>query len=691
MQKVLVVGLSIVSLVCCKMASLNRGWDSAAWGQAARPTIAAAQPTLLEPVVVTATRLRDVPEDASRLPAKISVITAEDIQQMGARTVQEALQYQGEVVLYDQIGNPFQQTIDLRGFNAQPVPTTGVFVDGVRVNEGDFGIVNFDLIPIEDVERIEVMPGTTTIFGRNALGGAINILTKRGHERKVEGEVALGSFNRQRFRVSGSVPFKDFDVYVGATRELEDGFRDEAEGRMTRLLAKVGYRPWEATDISLSLTHVNNHLGQAGSLPLDLLRRDREANVTPGDFSDALLHFFTLNVRQKLPLGFSVALNSFYRDNTLEGFTAFTGGTSQATTDIQSFGGTVQATHEGQLLGQRNLFTMGVEVTPNTIETQSEFTFGGFPSAARRETDETALGVYLQNRFDLLPRLTLTTGFRYDRTNLDFRDKIDPTLSGEQTFDRMNPRVGLVYNVLDSLGIYISYAEGFRTPTVDELFALGPFGSNPDIKPMQSRTVEVGFRGGIRPWFDGSLALFHTDVEDEILFVVTDPVTFFGRNENISDSRRRGIELSLKGRYRNIVDGFLNYSFTQATFETDVLLFSGFVREGSRIPLVPRFRFSSGLNFHPGKGWTISLMGLHVSDQVLLNDEPNTLRPLGDYFILNGQVSYQQAGFRAFLTAYNLLNREYETFGVVGGFPAQPFLIPAPKIHFFGGVSYAFR
>ncbi|NIO09559.1 MAG: TonB-dependent receptor plug domain-containing protein, partial [Deltaproteobacteria bacterium] len=92
----------------------------------------------LKPVVVSTTRLKDVEEEAFRLPKKVFVITSEDIEKQGAKTVQEAVQYQTGIVLYDQIGNEFQSTVDLRGFNGQPVTGTTVFVDGVRVNEPDF-------------------------------------------------------------------------------------------------------------------------------------------------------------------------------------------------------------------------------------------------------------------------------------------------------------------------------------------------------------------------------------------------------------------------------------------------------------------------------------------------------------------------------------------------------------------------
>src|SRR2546425_7778717 len=92
-------------------------------------------PEVLQEVVVSSTRLPGDPVDVRTLPAKVTVITADEIQRSGAKTVQEAIQQATGIVMYDAVGNAFQQTIDLRGFNGQPVPGTSVFVDGVRVNE----------------------------------------------------------------------------------------------------------------------------------------------------------------------------------------------------------------------------------------------------------------------------------------------------------------------------------------------------------------------------------------------------------------------------------------------------------------------------------------------------------------------------------------------------------------------------
>ena len=89
----------------------------------ASPEFGHAQDTL-PPVVVQSTRLKDLEEPISKIPEKVIVLSAEDIKTSGAKTIQEVLQYQTGMVLYDQVGNDFQSTLDMRGFNGQPVTTT---------------------------------------------------------------------------------------------------------------------------------------------------------------------------------------------------------------------------------------------------------------------------------------------------------------------------------------------------------------------------------------------------------------------------------------------------------------------------------------------------------------------------------------------------------------------------------------
>lgn len=657
----------------------------------------------LPPVVVTATRLRDVEEPSTRVPGKVIAITDKEIQNLGAKTIQEILQYQTGIVLYDQIGNEFQQTVDLRGFNGQPVPATSVFVDGVRVNEPDFNTINFDLVPIEDIERIEIMPSTATIFGRNALGGVINIITKRGRKDRPHFGFDLGggSFGRQKYSFStdGPLPLGDLDYYFGVTRELTDGFRDSTGGRITRIFGKLGYKPGEWTDATLSYTHVGDHLKQAGSLPGSILRFDRRRNLTPGDFGDSDLDMVALDLRQKLPAGFSLAVNGFGRDNDQESFVRGLSSTSSLETATASGGGTVQLTHEGAILARKNLARIGVEYGRNRFDTTNTATFTCCPGAfiTKQLTRENVVGVYFTDSFSVLESLVVNAGVRYDWDSLDFTDKIDPSLNGTRKFHRFSPKTGLIYTPIPDLSLYFSYSEGIRVPTVQEIFALGPFGSNLNLVAMKSRNLELGLKSKPKDWLEATLTLFYMPVRDEILFIATDPLDpFSGRNENISKTLRRGVELALKVRHGRWIDGFINYTVTKATFESDFFIpginfFDPLrpVKKGDELPLVPRHRVGVGVNVQPVDGLVVSLFGNYVGRQFQLRDEPNQAKQLADYFVLNSRIAYRWREWTGHLTLNNLTDRKYSTSGILVGAPFnESFRVPAPGFNVFAGLTY---
>jgi len=647
----------------------------------------------LPEVTVSSTRLLDVPLDLRRYPGQVRVVTGDEIETFERDTVPGVIQYEPGITLYNQTGNPFEPTLDMRGFSGEPVTETAVFLDGVRVNTPDFNIVDWDLLPVKDLQRIEVVPGTASIFGRNALAGVINLRTKRGGPvPEAKAEIAGGSFGQQRYRASVGGPVGGFDYYLGFTQELEDGFRQASDSNVTQLFAKVGRRIEGAgTDITGSFLFVTDHLEQPGTLPEAILNIDRTRNLTPGDFSDRTLYQGILNLRQELPAGFSAALNGFVRDLDREFFTV--GLTSQSTnqTGILSGGLTAQVTHEATPFDHRNVFVAGVEYTRNDVNSKGSAQFTGFPpSLAETKTDENVVGIYFQESFDLIPEvLILSGGGRYDWDRIDFSDLFDATNDRVRTFQHFSPRAGLNWNVTEDVGLYFSYSEGFRSPTVNELFAFFPFSSNPDLDPPTGRTFEVGTRVRAGEYFEGTLALFQTDVDDEIVFVVTDPTTGGGINQNVQKTRRRGLELTLRGRYGNLINGFVNYSYVNATFETDALLASGPVRAGDDIPLVPRNRVGWGVNVSPVEGLTFSLAGLYVGPQFLSGDEANLSKPLDPYYVMTGRVNYRRGPLTLFVQGNNITDAEYEVWGVLA-FGGARFLMPAPGASVFGGVILEF-
>jgi len=651
---------------------------------AARAQLPAAEEPEVElgEVVVSASRLSDTIQELQRVPGQVYVITAEEIQREKPRSVQEALRQVPGLVLYDQVGNSQQGSLDLRGFNAQPVPSVAVFVDGVRVNEPDTNFVNFDLIPIQDVERIEVLPGGTAIFGRNAIGGVINIVSRRGGKSpQTTLETAGGSYHHYRLSANTSGPLKDFDYYVGFVQDRESGYRDASDGRISRGTMRFGYRPSEATDLGGSYQYVNDRLEQAGTLTLAQERANRRQNATPGDYAANELSAFTLQGRQRLWEGLSLAGNAFYRAQSQDAFTTYTGGTLRSATETSRAGGTLQLSYESTLWGRLSRLSLGGEGAHGRADVDS-LTVAVGTTHARRVSDEVTWGFFAQEAFDLLPTVTLTTGIRYDVTRYDFEDPLVPANNAAKNYSRLTPRAGLSYNPWKALTLYANYGEGFRIPTTMELFAFPTFGSNPALRPMTSRTYETGLRARPWEWLEGSLAVFLTDVEEEIVYDGT------WSNVNLPKSRRQGVEVGLRLRPHSQVELQLSYTYTEATFQTNTTLSSGAVAKGDTVPLVPAHRAVGSVSYRPLPGLELSLNGQYVGRQVLLNDEPNRQAyRVQDAFVLGARGSYTWKQVTWWVSGSNLTNARYESYGVLGGFPVAPSVMPAPGIAVLGGVT----
>src|SRR4026207_1285897 len=124
------------------------------------------------------------PTIGSGIPARISTVTGAAIDAWEPRLLADALATPPGISPYDDLGSPFKLNLTTRGFNVGPVvglpPGVSVFLDGVRQNEPDAAEVNFDLLPMEHVQRVELLSGSGSLLGSNSLGGAINLITRRG-------------------------------------------------------------------------------------------------------------------------------------------------------------------------------------------------------------------------------------------------------------------------------------------------------------------------------------------------------------------------------------------------------------------------------------------------------------------------------------------------------------------------------
>src|SRR5213595_2095305 len=612
----------------------------------------------LAPVVVTGVRLPTTRELARGLAGRTATLHAADLDARGVRSLADALEQLPGVTTSDELGAPGQLDVTLRGF--QVSPTIGlpqgvtVYLDGVRVNEPDAHEVNFDLLPLEDVDHVDVTYGPSVLLGRNSLGAAVNLVTRRGTvpaEREVE--VSGGSFGRYELKARAGDRRGMWDYYMGTRYEHEDGWRAATPSRTATLFGKLGVNTgtWDAT---LSYAAAYNRIYQAGSLPESVYAVAPRVNFTSGDYFAPQAHLVTLKAHRLLGGSrVQVAVNAFGRTLTADQFNKNASPPDTRERNRERIGGgAVQLSGTLSLRARPLRWLAGVDGAYQHTGVRLYAVRSGAPDSLTESVlaNEVDLGAFVGANWPLAPSLTATIAGRYDYIRVPFEDLLDAGQSGLNIFRRFSPRVGLTWRGPSGHELFGSVSRGFRAPALVEIgcadpaaacplpFALGP---DPALRPVVATTYETGWRfRGRTGRVDLSADVYWTDVRDDIFFVASTLTAGYFRN--IGATRRAGIELA--GQWEaGEVRLSANFGDTAATFRNAARLATPrdsageTVLPGDVLPLVPDSRANAGISVPVVAGGTTGLSlrvgfdARYVGRQWLRGDEANATRRLPDY------------------------------------------------------------
>ena len=295
------------------------------------------------------------------------------------------------------------------------------------------------------------------------------------------------------------------------------------------------------------------------------------------------------------------------------------------------------------------------------------------------------IGIYATNTFSITPQLGLTLSGRYNRTEIALRDQIGVELNGDHTFDRFNPAAGLTYQFHSALSFYGSYSESSRVPTPVELTCADPeapcrlpnaFVADPPLDQVITKTWETGLRG--RLWrVDWNADFFRATSFDDLIFISSGALTNEGYFQNVAQTLRHGVELSIGGTLFDRLHGLLNYTFISATFETDLAVSSPNhpearggeidVEAGDRIPGVPQHNLKADITLTVTEALSLGTNILINSSQVFRGDEGNLIDQIPGYSIVNLRARYTLWNHLSiFAKVNNLFDETYETFGLFG-------------------------
>lgn len=660
-----------------------------------------------ERVVVTATRLDDKSAPKDEVPASITIVDRDQIEASGARNLQDLLTGEAGIVLFDQVGNDVQKTLDLRGFAGGE--GLAVFVDGARINDPRNNGAALEQVPLDAVERVEITRGpAAALAGGGSEGGVLRVITRRGTEPAASLTASAGTWNTQRYDGSYGGDFGLFDLFLSGSYDTTDGFRPNAGGDQTRFDATGGFDLGRERRLSVSILTSHLDYGNPGALTRTEFDADPTQNIYNAlDYTDDAARQASLNFQGSVGGGFSLAANLSYRDERTKALTTgraapvFGGFFLDA--DGGTWMGTVQATRDVASRHGSQRITFGGELLDGETDSSGFFTSPASPGSydpnapdSRNTAGARNVGLFLQDAWTISSRWTVTAGARGDRSRVHYEEAIPgPTPSDERTFSEASFRAGGTFRPSEHVDVYASYGDAFLPPTPEQLFAFPSFGSNPDLLPEDARAYEAGVRTHGRT---GSLeaALFWTDTKNEIIFDPTPlPSDPFGRNVNAGKTRRRGVELSARGGLARGVTGFVNAAYTDAVFTNGP-------NDGGEVPLVPKVRSAAGIDAKLPAGFEVRADALYVGSQVLDNDPSNIEARLDAYTVVNVHVGWERrlgsgasshAGrLGLFVDALNVFDETYATRGIFAfdfttSTPAD-FVTPAPGRRYLAGVTW---
>jgi iron complex outermembrane receptor protein len=258
------------------------------------------------------------------------------------------------------------------------------------------------------------------------------------------------------------------------------------------------------------------------------------------------------------------------------------------------------------MAGRESRLVLGVDLLKETVNAESlnNYPDPDFPFLVDEGTryERRVIGAYAHNEISIHPALILTLAGRMDWSEFEFtRAETDLTTdtttnsSGDRSFRVFSPKIGLTYLTSPSTSLIASWSRSFRFPNRDELTGL--FGFTPELDPEQATTYEIGstVRAGRR--FEGTVSIFQTEVEDEILFVpptIGEPA--FGENQNIPEVKHEGIEVSATSRQSETIRLKGSYTVTRTEMTEGPF-------EGSELPITPRHAGSATVDWGSRKGW----------------------------------------------------------------------------------------
>lgn len=638
------------------------------------PAIAAERES--EIVVVTATRFS---EADPAVAANISVITRQDIRNSAAQSLPDVLSTRAGLSV-SQLGGAMGRNakVDMRGFGESATSNTLILIDGLRVNPIDLGNIIWSAIPLESVERIEIIRGSgTVLYGDGATGGVINIITNKSGLPVAGITATLGSFGYKStdLQLANGNDKAYYNLFVNYADA--DGYRKNSQQDQKAANGRVGWL-LDRGEVFADFAVYKESAGQPGSLYSAAYQNDPRSTKNPRDTEQRD--------------GYRIRPGIAYRLNerlTLEAEVAFEHQQLNSIYPSLTAGSASERVRETTAITPRLRWRHDLGVLPSETVIGFDHYDGKFDADYTRYANggasQQSLAIYVQNVTRFTHDLSLTVGGRSQRMEQDaHQDAYAPygmgALKGNSARTREAYDVGLAYAV-DGWRVYGKTGTTFRFANLDELFGSDPVTGQPlfagDLKPQHGAINEVGGSAVLGP-FKFRASLYQLDLTDEIGY---DEVLF--ANANLDQTRRKGAEIEADWKISDSWQAKSTYAYTDAKFREGA-------NSGKELPLVARNQASAQLIWNTGATGNYTTLVRYVGERRYAGDFANTQKILGAYTTVDLQATWAFKPWKLTAKVLNAFDKKYSSFAGYRAFASDTYYYPADARSFFVSGRYDF-
>jgi iron complex outermembrane receptor protein len=628
----------------------------------------------------------------------VTLISREEIERLRPRDVQDILEAVPGVMAHRLFDDPKDNQVDIRGFGEAGPMNTLVLIDGRRINQVDLSGADLSQVDVRSIERVEIIRGAgTVLYGDNATGGVINIVTRRGAPGRYHllyaQEFGSYRYHKESFQAEGGTGFMDY--FLNMSFQDSDGFRLNGGYESVNLFTGITLRPSESFRVDLSSGYYRDWYGMPGALYDINLRRDgMKGSRFPDSKAKTEEYYFEATPILTTRAGcHELVFSGFFsyrhrRSNSRSvGFNVYESDHHIGTWDIRPKAEIRSYLYGGEAV---NTLVAGLDIFSSLDRIRS-----GDVRFTNSQVDITkrSLGLYASDSIVIGDRFILNGGIRGQWAEYGF-DQFQPAHEYDtQSLRDAAVEAGAGYKYNERSQIYANYSRSFRFPATDEFFESAyesldystwppvarvfPAVLNSSLEHQLANNFEIGIKDNTYAPLRLDLAYYFMDTRDEIYY---DPVDYM--NRNYPRTFRHGLELNAELAIGTCTRTYLSYTHQKAFFE-------GGRYASNNIPLVPADKFTLGASFGPVYGLGADIVMDYVGARQPVSDQFNASAPLKAYTTVDMIFRYSLEELEAFIRVDNLFDKEFFSSGT-RNFAGNTAFYPGARRSIRAGVALRF-